>query len=107
MSTPFSVAANAYGVTQKIASAASGGMPAATPAQGQGPDFAAMLGDAINGVVETGKASERMGLDLVNGRANVVDMVTAVSETEMAIESMVAVRDKVIAAYEEIMRMPI
>jgi flagellar hook-basal body complex protein FliE len=41
------------------------------------------------------------------GKTNVVDLVTAVSETEVAVESMVAVRDKVIAAYEEIMRMPI
>jgi len=30
-----------------------------------------------------------------------------VSETEVAVETMVSVRDKVIAAYEEIMRMPI
>jgi flagellar hook-basal body complex protein FliE len=36
-----------------------------------------------------------------------VDVVTAVTETEVAIEAMVSVRDKVIQAYEEIMRMPI
>ena len=48
-----------------------------------------------------------MALDMVSGKANVVDMVTALSETEMAIESMVTLRDKVISAYEEIMRMPI
>ena len=48
-----------------------------------------------------------MSLDLVNGKANVVDVVTAISQTELAMQSMVAVRDKVISAYEEIMRMPI
>jgi flagellar hook-basal body complex protein FliE len=37
----------------------------------------------------------------------VVDVVTALSQTELAMQSMVAVRDKVISAYEEIMRMPI
>ncbi len=42
-----------------------------------------------------------------NGKANVVDVVTAVAETEVAVETLVAVRDRVIAAYEEIMRMPI
>ena len=36
-----------------------------------------------------------------------VDVVTAVAETEVALSTMVTVRDKVIAAYEEIMRMPI
>jgi len=48
-----------------------------------------------------------MSLDLVNGKANVVDVVTAISQTEMAVETMVTVRDRVISAYEEIMRMPI
>ena len=42
-----------------------------------------------------------------NGKANMVDVVTAVSETEVAIDAVVAVRDKVIAAYEDIMKMPI
>jgi flagellar hook-basal body complex protein FliE len=37
----------------------------------------------------------------------VVDVVTAVAESETAIETLVSVRDKVIQAYEEIMRMPI
>ena len=41
------------------------------------------------------------------GKANIVDVVTAVTETEVAIEALVSVRDKVIQAYEEIMRMPI
>jgi len=34
-------------------------------------------------------------------------VVTAVTETEVAIEALVSVRDKVIQAYEEIMKMPI
>ena len=41
------------------------------------------------------------------GKADVVDVVTAVAESEAALETLVAVRDRVIAAYEEIMRMPI
>ena len=58
-------------------------------------------------MVDAGKTSDKLSLDLVNGKANVVDVVTAISQTELAMESMVAVRDKVISAYEEIMRMPI
>ena len=61
----------------------------------------------MQGVVDTGKTSDKMAMDMVNGKANVVDMVTALSESEMAIESMVTIRDRVISAYEEIMRMPI
>jgi flagellar hook-basal body complex protein FliE len=41
------------------------------------------------------------------GKANIVDVVTAVSQTEVAVDALVSVRDRVIAAYEEIMKMPI
>jgi flagellar hook-basal body complex protein FliE len=41
------------------------------------------------------------------GKANMVDVVTAVAESEVAIDTLVSVRDKVIAAYDEIMKMPI
>ena len=41
------------------------------------------------------------------GKANMVDVVTAVAESEVAIDTLVSVRDKVISAYEEIMKMPI
>jgi flagellar hook-basal body complex protein FliE len=44
---------------------------------------------------------------LAAGKADLIDVVTAVSETEVAVETLVSVRDKVIQAYEEIFRMPI
>ena len=61
----------------------------------------------MQGVIDSGRTSDKMSLDLLNGKANVVDVVTAISQTQLAMESMVAIRDKVISAYEEIMRMPI
>ena len=75
----------------------------ATPAQ---PDFAAMLRDAVSGVVEQGRVSEAKTATYANGKGNVIDVVTAVAETQVAMETMVAVRDKVITAYEDIMKMP-
>ena len=41
------------------------------------------------------------------GKANMIDVVTAVAESETALQTLVAVRDRVISAYEEIMRMQI
>ena len=58
-------------------------------------------------MVEAGRKSDAQAQALVAGKSNIVDVVTAVSETEVAVQAMVSVRDKVIAAYEEIMRMPI
>jgi flagellar hook-basal body complex protein FliE len=69
--------------------------------------FTSVLKDALSSIHETGKKSDLQAQSMVNGKSNMVDVVTAVAETEVAIDAVVAVRDKVIAAYEEIMRMPI
>lgn len=72
-----------------------------------GQDFGEMLRDQVKSVVEQGNSAEGKQADLLAGKADMIDVVTAVSETEVALETMVSVRDRVIAAYEEIMRMPI
>jgi flagellar hook-basal body complex protein FliE len=54
-----------------------------------------------------GRKSDAQTRAVANGKANIVDVVTAVSETEVAIDAVVAVRDRVIQAYEDIMKMPI
>lgn len=74
---------------------------------GGGQDFAKMLGQAVQGVVDSGKVADTKAMEMVNGRGDMVDVVTAISQTELAMDTMVTVRDRVISAYEEIMRMPI
>ncbi len=85
------------------AGAAGNSMPAAVAA----PDLGGTVKDAVSGVLDMGKAAEAKSVDMMNGKANMVDVVTAVAETEVALQTMVSVRDRVISAYEEIMRMPI
>lgn|SRR6185437_1586938 len=72
-----------------------------------GGSFASLLKDAIGAVGEAGRKSDAQTQALANGKSNMVDVVTAVAETEVAVDAVVAVRDKVIAAYDEIMKMPI
>ncbi len=72
-----------------------------------GPDFSALLGKALDSTAEAGRKADAQTASVAAGRADVVDVVTAVAESETAIETLVAVRDRVIAAYEEIMRMPV
>jgi flagellar hook-basal body complex protein FliE len=107
--TPFNAAAAAYGNASRLITQAAKPTTdlTALAAPAAGNNFAQMLAQQVQGVVDTGRASDQMSIDMVNGKANVVDMVTALSETEIALESMVTVRDRVISAYEEIMRMPI
>lgn len=108
MSIPFSVANAAYGQMQRIVPNGQGLLNTTDKTIGQNtPDFGEMLSQSLQEVVDAGKKSDALSTEMVNGKANVVDVVTAVSQTELAITSLVAVRDRVISAYEEIMRMPI
>ena len=66
-----------------------------------------MLRDQVQQVVDQGNASEVKQASYMAGKGNIIDVVTAVSEAEVALDTMVSVRDKVISAYEEIMRMAI
>ena len=44
---------------------------------------------------------------MANGKADIIDVVTAVAETEVAVNALVSVRDRVIRSYEDILKMPI
>lgn len=108
INTPFNAATAAYGnASRLINQAAKPTTDLTASAASTGNSFADLLAQNVQGVVDQGKVSDQMAMDMISGKANVVDMVTALSETEMAIESMVTIRDRVISAYEEIMRMPI
>jgi flagellar hook-basal body complex protein FliE len=108
MPTPGAVA-NAYANLARLTAPKLGGTVAGAGAAAAttGPNFSALLKDAIGHVVEAGQKADAQSTAVAGGKANVVDVVTAVAETEVAIDALVAVRDKVIQAYEEIMRMPI
>ncbi len=97
------VAANAYRVAQGLANRPEARQIAETAK----PDFAQMVRQAVGEVVDQGRQAENKTLAYASGKADVVDVVTAVAETQATFETMVALRDKVIAAYEDIMKMPI
>jgi flagellar hook-basal body complex protein FliE len=97
-------AAGAYAATQGLLS------PTPRPSAGKAAsaaDFKSLLDGGLEGVAEAAKGAEAQMVAAANGKADIVDVVTAVAESEAALETLVAVRDRVIAAYEEIMRMPI
>ncbi len=97
-------AAKAYAALQKL----SNPVEAASKVQDAGgQNFGAMLKDAMGQVTQAARASDAQAHSLAVGKANVVDVVTAVAESETAIQTLVSVRDRMIASYEEIMRMPI
>jgi flagellar hook-basal body complex protein FliE len=69
--------------------------------------FESMLGDVLNNAMAAGKHAETTAINGMAKKAELVDVVTAVTQAEITLETVTAVRDKVIAAYQDIMRMPI
>jgi flagellar hook-basal body complex protein FliE len=110
MPTP-AIAANAYAALSRMTDpfgAAPKAAGEAGAANGTGAaSFNALLKDAVGQVAEAGRNSDAQSRALVDGKANLVDVVTAVADTEAAIETLVSVRDKVIQAYQSIMAMQI
>lgn len=107
MATP-GFAAGAYASIQGMGAGNLMRKPLATGgAEAGGPDFSALLGKALDATTDAGRKADAQTASVAGGRADIVNVVTAVAESEAAIETLVAVRDRVIAAYEEIMRMPV
>lgn len=80
---------------------------AATGAGGAGHGFADILKSTMSDAVEASKHAEHEMAAQVAGKAQLVDVVTAVASAETSLETVMAIRDQVINAYQEIMRMPI
>jgi len=107
MASPLA-AASAYANIARLAADPAAALAGAAGGANKGDtSFTSVLKDAMASIQETGKKSDNQAQAMANGKSNMVDVVTAVAETEVAIDAVVAVRDKVIAAYEEIMKMPI
>jgi flagellar hook-basal body complex protein FliE len=98
-------AAGAYAAVQGLASGRP--TPRVQPVAEAGNAFTQFLGQTLDSVGDAGRRADAQAVSAAAGKANVVDVVTAVAESETALQTMVAVRDRMISAYEEIMRMQI
>jgi len=102
-------AAAAYQAIANIGGASGGaGASVASGATGAtAGDFSNFLSNALKDGMGTMKQGETMAARQVSGQANIVDVVSAVNQAEITLDTVVAVRDKVVQAYQSIMNMPI
>lgn len=75
--------------------------------EGTSTAFESFLRSELEGTVSTMREAESVAQKGVVGLASTQEVVEAVTAAELALEKIVAVRDRVISAYQEIMRMPI
>jgi flagellar hook-basal body complex protein FliE len=104
------MAAPVIGLSQALQAyqnAARGTSPLGPRDDGDGSQFADLVKGAIQGVIDSGKSAEKLSMAAIQDRADVNEVVTAVSEAELTLQTAVAIRDKVIDAYKEVLRMTI
>jgi len=106
MATP-AIAANAYAALAKIRDDTANITGGLGKSQDSGPNFGSILKDVMNAVSAAAQNSDTQAQAVAAGKANMVDVVTAVADTDTAFQTLVSVRDKVIAAYEDVLKMPI
>lgn len=70
-------------------------------------EFASLVRSAIEQAQVIGGTAEKATLAGVTGAADLSQVVTAVAEAEVALQTVVSIRDKVLEAYKDITRMPI
>ena len=99
------LAAAAYQAAANIGTTATA-TPGIVPAD-VGGGFSDFLADAVKDSISTMKQGETMATKQVAGQANIVDVVNSVNAAELTLDTVVAVRDKVVQAYQSIMSMPI
>jgi flagellar hook-basal body complex protein FliE len=89
------------------APAASSAVSSAGSAAAAQPDFAQTLASMATDALSTIKAGETTAMAGMQGKAPLQQVVQAVMQAEQTLQTVVAVRDKVVSAYLEISRMQI
>ena len=106
----FSRAAGAYQDALRVANSiiekTSSGSASESKAAQVG-SFLDLLGHALQSASDSGYKSEAIATKAISGKADLTDVVTAVASAENALNTVVAIRDRVINAYQEIIKMPI
>jgi flagellar hook-basal body complex protein FliE len=95
-----SLAANAYSNNMNIGAGMAG-------KNDGGVKFSDMLKEKVSDSIDTMRAGELMSAKAITGDAQLTEVVQAVTASEVTLQTMVSVRDRMISAYQEIMRMPI
>ena len=103
MTVNIGAAAAAYARNANAAS-----MPAMEPrSKDPAQDFGDLVKDAVQSAISTGRVGEQMSAKAIAGTADLREVVTAVTIAEVTLQTALAIRDRVIQAYQDIVSMPI
>ena len=97
--------AEALAAYSNTAARSGGGMDARPGLAGE--NFADMVRDVVGDTIDANRTAERLGAEALVGQADINDVVLAVGNAEMGVQAVIGIRDRMIEAYQSIMRMPI
>ena len=92
-----SAAANAYGRVDRGDARRRGGRR----------QFRRTLQHALQGTIDSCHGAEGKAMEAIAGGGNLTEVVTALARAELTLQSATAIRDRVVQAYQDIMKMPI
>lgn len=103
MTINMGAAAAAYARNAKAAT-----LPAMEPSvKDPAQNFSDLVSQAVGNAIETGKVGEEMSAKAIAGKADLREVVTAVTNAEVTMQTAIAIRDRVVQAYKDIISMPI
>ncbi len=76
-------------------------------AAGGGSGFADLLGQAVNAAIGQGHAAEASSAAVLSGSGNLTQAVSALAQAQLTLQTVTTLRDRMVSAYQDIMRMPI
>jgi flagellar hook-basal body complex protein FliE len=105
-------------ITPLLAAKAYAAAQAQTPGQPGAPDgdaaklggpanFSEVLNNVLSDTIHQSRQAESQIVAGVQGKTDLVNVVTAISSAETSLQTVIAVRDQVIAAYQQVMQMQI
>ncbi len=89
-----SAAANAYTRTQRST-------------EDTGTDFGTALQNTVQEAIASGNSAELKAAQAIAGKGDLTDVVTAIAQAQLTLQTATAIRDRVVQAYQDIMKMPI
>jgi len=72
-----------------------------------GVSFGNMVKEGVRDTIQSVRQGEQASAAAVTGEADINDVVDAITKAELTLQTVVTVRDRMISAYQDIMRMPI
>jgi flagellar hook-basal body complex protein FliE len=98
-------AVNAYSNQLKLGKGGAEGVEE-SGTSASGGSFSQLLQNQLDDVINTQKTAESAKMDAITGKGDITDLVTAIANAEMALNTIVTIRDRAISAYQDIIRMP-